>query len=93
MAMIIESECTSTIVARTRVRALRITRGEMLVQMTEDPALAGHFISKISDRLSTFVDGIREIDDSLLRAETENAQPAAFAVQNKAQPFSSSAMH
>lgn len=93
MTMIIDTECTSTIVARTRVRALRITRSEMLAQMTEDPALAGHFISKISDRLTTFVDGIREIDESLIQAETANAPPAAFVSQSTAQPITSSAVH
>jgi CRP-like cAMP-binding protein len=92
MTMIIDTECTSTIVARTRVRALRITRSEMLAQMTEDPALAGHFISKISDRLSTFVDNIREIDESLLQAEGANAPAAAFAGQ-ATQPVTSSAVH
>lgn len=76
MTMIIETDCTSTVVARSRVRALRITRAEMLELMTEDPSLAGHFISKISERLSTFVEGIREIDQSL--AVAERAQPMAM---------------
>jgi CRP-like cAMP-binding protein len=93
MTMIIDTECTSTIVARTRVRALRITRAEMLVQMTEDPTLAGHFISKISDRLSTFVEGMREIDDTLLQAETAGSPQPAFSGNIKAQPITSSAMH
>jgi CRP-like cAMP-binding protein len=93
MTMIIDTECTSTIVARTRVRALRITRAEMLAQMTEDPALAGHFISKISDRLSTFVDGMREIDESLLQAATAGPPSAAFIGSTSAQPIASSAVH
>jgi len=65
MTMLIATECTSTVVARTPVRALRITRAEMLAQMTADPTLADHFIEKISGRLSSFVDGLREIDRSL----------------------------
>jgi CRP-like cAMP-binding protein len=77
MTMIIETDCTSTVVARSRVRALRITRAEMLVLMTEDPSLAGHFITKISDRLSTFVDGLREVDQSL--AEAAIVPPAVVA--------------
>mgnify|MGYP001306871819 FL=1 len=65
MTMLIETECTSTVVARTSVRALRITRAEMLAHMTDDPTLAEHFIDKISGRLSAFVEGLREIDRSL----------------------------
>ncbi len=65
MTMLIETECSSTVVARTPVRALRITRSEMLAHMSDDPSLADHFIDKISGRLSTFVEGLREIDRSL----------------------------
>ena len=65
MTMLIETECTSTVVARTPVRALRITRSEMHAHMVADPSLADHFVAKISGRLSTFVDGLREIDRSL----------------------------
>ncbi|HEX2840624.1 cyclic nucleotide-binding domain-containing protein [Hyphomicrobium sp.] len=65
MTMLIETECTSTVVARTSVRALRITRSEMLAHMSADPSLADHFINKISGRLSSFVEGLREVDRSL----------------------------
>jgi CRP-like cAMP-binding protein len=65
MAMLIETESSSTIIARTTVRALRIMRSEMLAQMAEDPALADHFIERISGRLSEFVAGLKEIDRSL----------------------------
>lgn len=65
MTMLIETECSSTVVARTPVRALRITRAEMLAHMTADPSLADHFIEKISGRLSAFVEDLRAIDRSL----------------------------
>ena len=67
MTMLIETECTSTVVARTPVRALRITRAEMIAHMTADPSLADHFVAKISGRLSSFVDGLKAIDGSLER--------------------------
>lgn len=73
MTMLIETESTSTIVARTSVRALRITRSEMLAHMAEDPAVADHFIAKISSRLAEFVEGLREIDRSLAGADGEAA--------------------
>jgi CRP-like cAMP-binding protein len=67
MTMLIETECSSTVVARTAVRALRISRSEMLAHMTDDPTLAQHFIDKISGRLSSFVTGLKEIDDGLAK--------------------------
>lgn len=67
MTMLIATECTSTVVARTPVRALRITRTEMLAHMTDDPTLAEHFIEKISGRLSSFVAGLKEIDETLAK--------------------------
>lgn len=85
MQMLIETECTSTVVAKTPVRALRITRAEMLAHMEADPSLAEHFIDKISGRLSTFVDGLREIDEMLAvtddAATLNRASEAAAAAQ------------
>jgi CRP-like cAMP-binding protein len=81
MTMLIETECTSTIVAKTPVRALRITRAEMLAHMATDPSLADHFIEKISGRLSSFVDNLREIDNGLAKvAGTGDEQLAAAPV-------------
>ncbi|WP_439544344.1 Crp/Fnr family transcriptional regulator [Hyphomicrobium sp.] len=80
MTMLIETECSSTVVARTPVRALRITRAEMLAHMTADPSLADHFIEKISGRLSAFVEDLRAIDRSLAgSSETSNASEAPAA--------------
>jgi len=84
MTMLIETECTSTVVARTPVRALRITRSEMLAHMEDDPTLAEHFIAKISGRLSTFVAGLKEIDRQLARSvepldQAERGTPPADA--------------
>lgn len=77
MTMLIETECTSTVVARTPVRALRITRSEMLAHMTADPTLADHFIEKISGRLASFVAGMKQIDRSLAELGTEQRSAAA----------------
>jgi len=67
MTMLIETECSSTIVARTSVRALRITRSEMHAHMADDPSLAEHFIQKISGRLTSFVESMKEIDETLAK--------------------------
>lgn len=65
MAMLIETEHTSTVVARTAVRALRITRSEMHEQMAEDQALADHFIARIADRLHVIAEELRQIDAAM----------------------------
>lgn len=76
MTMLIETECTSTVVARTPVRALRITRSEMLAHMSDDPTLADHFVEKISGRLSAFVAGLKDIDTSLASVEGSKSERA-----------------
>lgn len=84
MTMLIETECTSTVVAKTPVRALRITRSEMLAHMTADPTLADHFIEKISGRLSSFVEGLKDIDRSLAELGGTPAMAAAEAAASQA---------
>jgi CRP-like cAMP-binding protein len=87
MTMLIETECTSTVVARTPVRALRIVRSEMLAHMVDDPTLADHFIAKISGRLSSFVDGLKEIDRKLAHSIGDGAAPnAAITTEAQAAP-------
>jgi CRP-like cAMP-binding protein len=84
MAMLIETEHTSTVVARTAVRALRITRESIHAQMKEDPFLANHFLSRISSRLKLLADELRQADQILahppaLASEAAIAAPPAQA--------------
>jgi len=65
MAMLIETEHTSTVVARTQVRALRLCRAELHRLMVEDPTLADHFVEKISSRLRRLAVELHKIDDML----------------------------
>lgn len=65
MAMLVESVHSSTIIARGNVKALRITRTEMLLQMEEDTSLAEHFVDKISGRLHRLANDLRSVDTSL----------------------------
>lgn len=51
MAMLIDTEHSSTVVAQTQVRALKISRQAMHEMMLEDPSLADHFVARISARL------------------------------------------
>ncbi len=65
MAMLIETEHTSTVVARTAVRALRFSRDELHAQMEEDAALADHFVRRIAGRLDELAVELRAIDSNL----------------------------
>ena len=63
MAMLIETEASATVLARTAVKALRISRTDMLRQMGEDHALAHHFVGHISGRLTRLAAELRQVDD------------------------------
>jgi CRP-like cAMP-binding protein len=69
--MLIDTEHTSTIVARTAVRALRIARSELHRHMIEDPTLADHFVSKISGRLRRLAVELHRIDSTLAGTEAD----------------------
>lgn len=62
MAMLIETQHSSTVIARNTVRALRISREDVLSQMAEDASLADHFVQRITARLSTVLDTLKAID-------------------------------
>ena len=62
MAMLVETEYSSTIIAQTSVRALRITRAAMYEQMADDAALADHLVAKIAARLKILAGELRAID-------------------------------
>jgi CRP-like cAMP-binding protein len=64
-AMLIETGFSATVVARTEVRAIRITRSELSDQMHEDPALAAHLADKMTARLDVFLKELRQIDSFL----------------------------
>jgi CRP-like cAMP-binding protein len=71
MSMLIDTEHTSTIVARTAVRALRIARSELHRHMVDDPTLADHFVSKISGRLRRLAVELHRIDSTLAGTEAD----------------------
>jgi CRP-like cAMP-binding protein len=89
LAMLIETGYQSTVIARTPIRAIRISRSALTGQMQEDPALAAHFAQKMSARLDAFLGELRQIDsllapDKALAAASEadasaGAAPAAGA--------------
>jgi CRP-like cAMP-binding protein len=79
MAMLVETEHSSTVVARTTVRAIKISRAEIHAQMAGDPGLADHFQNKISGRLSRLVVELRRINE-LIAEPSRPAQSGSSAV-------------
>jgi CRP-like cAMP-binding protein len=76
-AMLIETTYSSTVVARTAVRAVHITRDAMQEQMLQDPALADRLVQNLAKRLTEFADELRRIDNLLGREGVEAARKAA----------------
>lgn len=96
MAMLIETEYSSTVVARTAVRALRIQREAMLEMMLEDPKLAEHFVARIARRLHGIAAELRKIDvvlaESTSRADEPTAgKPLPLSGSGALQPFAAPA--
>lgn len=69
MAMLVETIHSSTIIARGTVKALRLTRTEMLAAMAEDPKLAEHLTQKISARLHRLALELRSVDQALAESQ------------------------
>ena len=65
MTMLIETEYSSTVVATTPVRALRIRRDGMLEMMLADRSLAEHFVQKIARRLKRISTELHRIESTL----------------------------
>lgn len=65
LAMLVEIVHSATIVARTPVRALKISREDMHEQMAEDAQLARYMTDIISSRLKDLVQEIHAIDGVL----------------------------
>jgi CRP-like cAMP-binding protein len=78
-AMLVETTYGSTVVARTAVRAVHITRDAMQEQMLQDPLLADRLVQNLAKRLTAFADELRRVD-TLLGKEAAAAAKAGSAV-------------
>ncbi|MDO9382291.1 MAG: cyclic nucleotide-binding domain-containing protein [Hyphomicrobiaceae bacterium] len=85
LAMLIETRAVSTVVARSSVRAFRITRRNLRMLMETDASLADHFVAKISQRLSEMAVEMRRVDNalaaSLEKIPPQNAPAPAVSTQ------------
>lgn len=62
MAMLVETEHSSTVVARSQVRALKLTRIAVYELMAQDFSIAEHFIDKLSTRLLHLAGELRGVE-------------------------------
>ncbi len=79
LAMLVETVHSATIVARTQVRALKISREDMHAQMADDPRLAEHMMEKIASRLRRLAKEVKAIDDALSGIAELDVNAAAAA--------------
>jgi CRP-like cAMP-binding protein len=85
--MLVETTHGSTVVARTAVRTVHITRDAMQEQILADPSLADRLVQNLAKRLTQFADELRRVD-TLLGKE---AQAAAAKVPVDAAPKAAAA--
>jgi signal-transduction protein with cAMP-binding, CBS, and nucleotidyltransferase domain len=76
MAMLVEHDYGSTIVARDRVCCLKLMRTEMHAQMREDATLTEHFRERVTERLMQTAEELRRMDDALAARNGVTLQPA-----------------
>ena len=65
LAMLVETEYSTTVVAQTVVRTLKFTRAAIFELIEQDPEIAEHFISMLSGRLLSVADELRDLDQQL----------------------------
>ncbi|MFA5898967.1 MAG: cyclic nucleotide-binding domain-containing protein [Hyphomicrobium sp.] len=75
-AMLVETTYASTVVARSAVRAVHITRDVLHEQMLEDPDLAAQFAHNLGARLRKVADVLRRAD-ALLETKEQATDRAA----------------
>jgi CRP-like cAMP-binding protein len=78
-AMLVETTYGSTVVARTAVRAVHITRDALHEQVLQDPLLADRLVQNLAKRLTAFADELRRVD-ALLGKEAAAAAAKAAAL-------------
>jgi CRP-like cAMP-binding protein len=78
MAMLVEHEYGTTVVAHERVLSLKITRAALHAQMLEDTALAEHFRERIAARLRRVREELRQIDSALAACGTSPPEQPAL---------------
>lgn len=83
--MLVDTHHGSTVVARTQVRALLITREGLHEQMLTDPTIADQLTANLGHRLSQLAVELRRVDD-ILGGRGQAALPPPKAASKQALP-------
>ncbi len=75
LAMLVETIHASTVIAKTAVRALRLSRDEMHALMRDDPALTEHISMQVTARLKRLALQLETLDDALGEFAHSSFQP------------------
>lgn len=78
LAMLVETVHSTTILARTTVKALRIGREDLHEAMLTDPTIAHHFSAKLTERLNAFALEFARIDHTLATIAESAGDDEAF---------------
>ncbi len=79
LAMLVETSYALTATAQGRVRALAVSRNDLLAAMEADPSIAHHLSGKLIDRLAALAHDLRAVDAKFaaLEATLDKAIAAA----------------
>ena len=79
MAMLVETLHSSTIVARTPVKALKFKRETLHRLMEKDPTLGAHFVGRMQARLAETARKLREVDTMFAGSSRDGADEARLS--------------
>jgi CRP-like cAMP-binding protein len=85
-AMLVETTYGSTVVARTAVRAVHLTRDALQAQMLEDRSLGEQLIQNLARRLTDLVEELREVDATLAGSAATTPPPGKVEQQRLPAP-------
>jgi CRP-like cAMP-binding protein len=86
LAMLVETVHNATVIAKSPVRAIRLSRTEMHALMQDDPSLAEHFSARITERLKRLAFELKAIDDALSEVSSFDAPIATQLSDAHRQP-------
>lgn len=93
MAMLVETTYSSTVICQEPIKALKISREDLLEQMGRDIGLADHIIDKLSNRLKRLANDLRKVDQTLAPSADIHPGPLAGAINPILQPVVPEAHH
>jgi CRP-like cAMP-binding protein len=89
MAMVVDIEASATVIAKSRVRAVRIARSAMLAAFEDDPEIAELFLDRITARIRHVADTLKLIEANFDAGPVETEAGTAFPSNRMSPPNNS----